>query len=100
MHAYLGISVHFITDDWRLLTYLLACSKLSGSHTVHNILSEYETIAMKYNFTNKVLKVVTDNASNLHAAFEAGVCLPGFEKIDDDDEFLDIDADSESHTSL
>ena len=100
MHAYLGISVHFITDDWRLLTYLLARSKLSGSHTVDNILSEYESIAMKYNLTSKVLKVVTDNASNLHAAFEAGVCLSGFEEIDDDDEFLDIDADSESHTSF
>ena len=55
---------------------------------------------MKYNLTSKVLKVVTDNASNLHAAFEARVCLPGFEKIDDDGEFLDIDADSGSHTSF
>ena len=54
---------------------------------------------MKYNLTSKVFKVVTDNTSNMCAAFEAGVCRPGFEEIDDDDEFLDIDADSESHTS-
>ena len=99
MHAYLGISVHFITDDWRLLTYSPACSKLSGSHTADNILSEYESITMKYNLTSKVFKVVTDNTSNMCAAFEAGVCRPGFEEIDDDDEFLDIDADSQSHTS-
>ena len=35
----------------------------------------------------------------LRAAFEAGVCLPGLGESDDDDEFLDIDTDSESHTS-
>ena len=77
---------------------MLACSKLSGSHTADNILSEYERIAMKYNLSSKVFKVVTDNASNMCAA----LCLPGFEEIDGNDEFLDIDADSEtlSHTYL
>ena len=64
MHTYLGISVHFITDDWRLLSYLLGCSKMSGSQTADNISSEYKSIALKYNLTSKVFKVVTDNASN------------------------------------
>ena len=41
---------------------------------------------MKYNLTSKV---VTDKASNMCAAFEAGVCLPGLEESDDD-EFPDI----------
>ena len=100
MHAYIGISIHFVTDGWKLLTYLLACSKMSGSHTADNIQSEYDSIVSKYNLTGKVFKVVTDNASNMCAAFRGETSLPGFDGVDSDiAEFLDIGSDSGSDSS-
>ena len=100
MHAYMGISIHFITDGWKLLTYLLACSKMSGSHTADNIQSEYDSIVSKYNLTGKVFKVVTDNASNMCAAFRDETSLPGFDGVVGEvDEFLDLGSGSESDSS-
>jgi len=100
MHAYMGISIHFITDGWKLLTYLLACSKMSGSHTADNIQSEYDSIVSKYNLTGKVFKVVTDNASNMCAAFRDETSLPGFDGVMGEvDEFLDLGSGSESDSS-
>ena len=81
MHAYMGISIHFVTDGWKLLTYLLACSKMSGSHTADNIQSEYDSIVSKYNLTGKVFKVVMDNASNMCATFRDETSLPGFNGV-------------------
>ena len=96
----MGISIHFVTDGWKLLTYLLACSKMSGSHTADNIQSEYDSIVSKYNLTGKVFKVVMDNASNMCATFRDETSLPGFNGVVGEvDEFLDLGSGSESDSS-
>ena len=39
MHAYLGITRHFVTKEWEVLSLLISCSQLHGCHTSENILS-------------------------------------------------------------
>ena len=65
MHAYLGITCHFVTKEWEVLSLLIACSQLHGRHTGENILSEFEEVVSRAGISPKVYRVVTDNASNI-----------------------------------
>jgi len=94
MHAYLGVTCHFITKEWKALSLLLSCSKLNGRHTAESILSEFEEVVSNTGVSLKVYRVVTDNASNVKKAFMEG--LPGFEMMDDDDD----DHDEELTTGI
>ena len=42
MHAYLGITCHFVTKEWKVLSLLILCSQFRGHHTAEKILSEFE----------------------------------------------------------
>ena len=90
MHAYLGVTCHFITRSWHLESVLLSCSHLRGRHTGVNILAEFEEAVEKFNILQRLFRVVTDNASNMLKAFPESVSLPGFD-IDDEDENEDDD---------
>ena len=64
MHAYLGLTCHFISSDWKKMSYLLESRHMSGSHTGENI-SEFESILDEFQMHGNVFKTVTDNASNM-----------------------------------
>ena len=95
MHAYLGVTCHFITRSWHLESVLLSCCHLQGQHTGVNILAEFEEAVEKFNILQRLFRVVTDNASNMLKAFPESVSLPGFD-IDDED---DVDVDDTSSCS-
>ena len=71
MRSFLGISVHFIDEDWKLNSFVLAADSFPGRHTAENIAQAYNNKIEKFKLTTKVTKVVSDNA-----AFE--VSLPAF----------------------
>ena len=49
-----------------------------GSHTGDNLLAEYEHVTTTFNIQTKVIRLITDNASNNLSAFSQ-LILPGFE---------------------
>ena len=83
MRSYLGITAHYISD-WTLRSVVLACKRFRGRHTADNIIRQYEACLTEFDITQKISAIVTDNASNMTAAFS----LPGYtvERDEDEDE--------------
>ena len=75
---------------------VLACKRFNGRHTADNIVQEYEEIVQHFGISYKITNIVTDNASNMIAAF----ALPGFtshhnsekSSIEDGEDRDDLDA--------
>lgn len=67
--AYLGITCHFISDNWELTSYSLTTMPLEERHTAGNIAAWIEEAADKFGIsTNKIMSIVHDNAANVVAA--------------------------------
>jgi len=58
MHSHLGLTCHFISDEWKLVSYLVACRQMSGSHTGERITSEFEVIIDKFAFRRQSSKLL------------------------------------------
>ena len=82
MKSYLGITAHFLSEEWLLEYAVLGCNRVVGRHTAENILMWYEEIVSDFNVEKKVKHVVTDSASNMKKAF---IALPEFEECDEVD---------------
>lgn len=67
-----------------------------GSHTSDKLLKEYEAIIAQYDIQDKVVRLVTDNASNNVKAF-GSLIVPGFETYfkESSDELIDEENESE-----
>lgn len=48
-----------------MITFLLDCHQIEGSHTAVRLASEIRHITDSYNITDKVSFLVSDNASNV-----------------------------------
>ncbi|CAF4431475.1 unnamed protein product [Rotaria sp. Silwood2] len=93
MRSYFGITLHTIIDD-QYKTYVLSFERLKGKHCGDKLAAEFDRVIQMYNLKDKLVRIVTDNASNNQAAFD-NLMLPGFEEY-----FNDIDDDqSERETS-
>lgn len=67
--AYLGVTCHFINDNWELTSYNLTAMPIEERHTAENIASWVEGVAEKFEFSlENVLAIVHDNAQNIVAA--------------------------------
>ena len=88
VHAYLGITCHFLTSSWNISSVLLSCSRILDSHTGENISSEFDQITKKFAISDKTTRAVTDNASNMVKAFADTVSLPGFATSADDEDLM------------
>jgi hypothetical protein len=65
--SFVALSVHYIDKDWKLQKRHLSCTKLSGKHTAINIGNHLLLQQRKFIPDNKVVTIVTDNASNMVA---------------------------------
>ena len=97
MHGYLGLTCHYVSDEWEMKTRLLCCKRMIGRHTGENIQMEYDSVLDDYGIAEKVFKAVTDNASNMRKAFSL---VPEdseelSENEDDSDECFDLDEEEE-----
>ena len=93
MRCFYAITIHFI-NQCLFKSHLLAFKYLSGlsfklvlkemflfalgSHTSDKLLKEYEALIAQYDIQDKVVRLVTDNASNNVKAF-GSLIAPGFE---------------------
>ncbi|KAF3842617.1 hypothetical protein F7725_024568 [Dissostichus mawsoni] len=64
--AYLGITCHFISDDWELNSFCLTTMPLEERHTGTNIAAWIEQAVERFEIPlSKVVAVVHDNGSNV-----------------------------------
>lgn len=68
-YGYLGVTIHFVNDDWDLKTYTLGILEISESHTaettsdaIYNLLKEFE---IKYEKDSMIICCVTDKGANM-----------------------------------
>ncbi|XP_077315552.1 RUN domain-containing protein 1 isoform X1 [Lithobates pipiens] len=67
--AYLGVTCHFINEDWNLTSYNLTTMPLEDRHTAENIANWVEKAAEKFEISMANVNVVVhDNAANVVAA--------------------------------
>ena len=93
MRSYLGITGHYISDDWNLKSVMLACNLVSGRHTGDNIMMWYDEIISDFGVREKVKHIITDSASNVKKAF---LTLPCYEDVEDHTASDDSEAEGES----
>src|SRR3954465_3212081 len=64
-HAFLGITIHWIDDNWQMRKFLLDIIPFHESHSSANISETLLNLLIKYNLTTKVLALTTDNDSTM-----------------------------------
>ena len=74
--AFMGITGHYVDDNWTSRSLVLACTPLAGRHTGENLCPAFVAKCEQFGLLHKLLCVTTDNASNLtrFLAHFAGVC--------------------------
>jgi len=91
--AFLGVTGHWISNEYKRESVVLACSRFKGKHSFDRISQELNSVIEKFNIKkSKIVCVVTDNGSNFVKAFkEFGITSKfetsgnGMESDDDDD---------------
>jgi len=68
MQSYLGVTVHFIDNEWNLRHFLLDLCYFPGQHTSQRIEEFIMRVLEDANITNKLLCMTTDNAASMVAA--------------------------------
>ena len=66
--AYCCMTIHYISKDWELKTSVIETFEFPEAHTGDNIASELQRVTTDWQITDKVVCVVTDNASNMVSA--------------------------------
>ena len=63
--GFLGITLHFIDENWILRHFTLDIFKIKGSHTGQAIADEIYKILLEFGLEHKAIAITTDNASNM-----------------------------------
>ena len=63
--SYCCVTAHFLTTDWELKSTVLETFEFSTEHTGDHIAQELLRVTSDWNVTDKIVCVVTDNASNM-----------------------------------
>jgi len=64
MEPFLGITVHWIDEEWRLQGMLLDLVPLEGKHTGESLCTAFVDVCSDFGILTKLLAVTSDNASN------------------------------------
>jgi hypothetical protein len=70
MRAYFAVTAYMIDIYWEPKSYLLGCKRFKGSHTSENVHDIYSQIVEPFEIKQKITHIITDNASNMIAAFK------------------------------
>lgn len=66
--SYLALTAHYMTTDFELQSVLLECAQIFDTHTSENLAKEIDRIVEEFSLKDKVILVVSDNASNINIA--------------------------------
>ncbi len=64
---YLGVTIHYINNNWELKNLLIDLISINSSHTAGLITSKLLQILGKFNINNNIFALTTDNESNMIA---------------------------------
>ena len=67
VHVDLGITAHYITDDWEMKKVMIGCLPIVGHHTSGKIAEMLLQQLDKFHLRHAVTAVIHDNASNMLA---------------------------------
>ena len=62
---FLGVTVHWINNEWRQRELVISFEPLSGSHTGENLCAAFIKVLDRFKLGTKLHTVTTDNASNM-----------------------------------
>ena len=65
--SFLGITMHYINNDWETKKCLLDFIPAGGSHTATSILNKIINLLQDFGIANRVISITTDNGSNMLA---------------------------------
>ncbi|CAB4412323.1 unnamed protein product [Rhizophagus irregularis] len=65
--CYLGVTMHYINNNWELKNLLLDLIPINGFHTAGLITSKLLQILEEFSISNNILALTTDNGSNMIA---------------------------------
>uniref|UniRef100_A0A182HQT3 DUF659 domain-containing protein n=1 Tax=Anopheles arabiensis TaxID=7173 RepID=A0A182HQT3_ANOAR len=63
--SFYALTAHYIDNDNKLCSNLLKCSEFPYQHTGHNIAEWVNEVTEKFDITEKVVALVTDNANTI-----------------------------------
>lgn len=63
--AFIGITIHYITNEWELKHFTLEVLRVTGSHTGNAIYEILTKLLEDFNLKEKVISITTDNGSNM-----------------------------------
>ena len=66
--GYITVTCHFISSNWELHSAVLDTLLVDTDHTAENLATELTSVTNEWEITDKIVCVVTDNASNIVAA--------------------------------
>ena len=66
--GYMTVTCHFISEEWVFESFVLETAHIDVEHTAVNLSSELRRITDKWNISNKIHCVTTDNAKNIRNA--------------------------------
>ncbi|CAB4438458.1 unnamed protein product [Rhizophagus irregularis] len=65
--AFLGITMHYITNNWTMKKCLLDFISIEGSYSAALILTKLTDVLQEFNISNRIISLTTDNGSNMLA---------------------------------
>lgn len=65
-NAFLGVTAHYIDDDWTLRSLVLACIPLLGEHSGEDLCEAFTAKCDQLALLPNLLGVTTDNAANIN----------------------------------
>lgn len=66
--SYMAVTAHFIDYDGKMSSVCLGCEHFDQRHTSDNLAAFLKKIAGEWKINNKIVAIVTDNASNISNA--------------------------------
>ncbi|XP_005110616.1 zinc finger BED domain-containing protein 4-like [Aplysia californica] len=68
--AFITVTAHFMSPAWELMSCVLETPRIAEAHTAANIAVILAEVMENWRIRDKVVAIVTDNASNMVAAIE------------------------------
>ena len=66
--SYIAVTAHFIDGNGKMCSVCLGCEHFDQRHTSDNLAAYLKKIAIEWKVNNKIVAIVTDNASNISNA--------------------------------
>lgn len=76
--SFLGVTAHYLKNDYELNSVLLGCVSFKGSHTGTYYATKISELLKKWNLDDKILMVISDNAANIKKAIKDDLKLKHF----------------------